>query len=150
MYETLFYPLHKLPFCLIILFRFKNIFCVFLSSLNCLFLSIHLVPFWCLISWNKKQEMFIGASHPIEVIDHPRLLIWATNMVLNDVGVWITDCLLLCVIVSNAKKLKTYYIHVHIKITANQFQLYHFNLSHFAIFSSTLNIDLSHVCLAKC
>ena len=51
--------------------------------------------------------MFIDASHLIEVIDDPRLVIWTSQMVLKDVGVRVTDHILLGVLVLSARELKT-------------------------------------------
>lgn len=53
------------------------------------------------------------SSHPIEVIDGPGLVFSTSEVVLDDVGVWVTGHLLLGVIVSNARELKTYCIHIH-------------------------------------
>jgi len=57
-------------------------------------------------SW-VEIETLGNVTHPIEVINDPHLVSWVGNMVLNDVGVWVTDYILLGVLVSIVRELKT-------------------------------------------
>ena len=52
-------------------------------------------------------EVLFNVTHPIKVINDPELESWFTNVVLNNVGVWVTDYILLGVLVSIVRELKT-------------------------------------------
>jgi len=56
----------------------------------------------------------------IEVVDNPHLVIWAIDMVLNYVGIWVTDHVFLCVPVSIVRELHNFFLCFGQEMHSNQ------------------------------